>query len=964
MKSAGAYIRRGSNDGGWGVMRAACSRAFVVALALLSRPALALDPPDHERWQGGMDAAQAALASRDVVALQPAIEAVFAQAIRMRDQDPRTAQSGARLVEASQMVELHSRDELTALLERLDAMTRVPGGLSNTLSATPAMSLARILSQDRRFAEARALMHGVAERAAADLGAAHSTVRIARQHEASFAVAMGDFDGALTSLGAALDSVRSTFGSSSSEYADVLITMGRVRERRGDIQGALELGNEARALVMGPARQSTQVLVILNLAALFEDCGELMKARELYQRADVSVANVRDGEGSHIAILVQLAYLNARLGDGAAARAFTARASDIGLGVAQRFPWVYVDALFNEATIYNMAGRYDQAVASIERAASFAGSMSAAQVTAFDQRRAWAYIDAHRWERALSIGNQLLQTAVPETADYASAATIVAFASAMREQPVARTALAQKAVDIRRDLNPRREPLYELFVVAVSYAAEGRTQESAELQKQIIDSETALRGPYQVGWERLRTYAATLEKLGRSAEAAEVSARVAAESASLTAAFESSVAGPSRVFVSEQNAFGFSINLTDARWRRWSGESTGWKMAAFAAQFHTTPDVREATLVVMPVLLPEGLDRDLALAGLLAYIGHDAAVLQPWSGGNQGGFEYRLSQSPLPGRPFDYTGRVLLTERGFYLAIAAVFANSETAAQAAALAIDQVLIGQRPDPRTLGPAERELHGAILNNIGVGIADHERYDQALLALEAAKEFNLNDTLLQNVIFVNMSAGNFADVVDAVNRYPGGPAAYPKLFFVRAASQQALGNAAAAIADFRAGFAAGLRDDNSAEEYIGLLIDDGQAEAGAAFLDAYAAEQSSSNILALQALVGAQLGDDVRMQQALAALEDPAQSSLEAALVAAVVHLQEGGVGALAGFVERLSADLVSAELYALLAATQMQAKLFGEARRNVERGLALAPANPELQALEEALRGVRTDESAL
>jgi hypothetical protein len=102
----------------------------------------------------------------------------------------------------------------------------------------------------------------------------------------------------------------------------------------------------------------------------------------------------------------------------------------------------------------------------------------------------------------------------------------------------------------------------------------------------------------------------------------------------------------------------------------------------------------------------------------------------------------------------------------------------------------------------------------------------------------------------------------------------------------------------------------------------------------------------------------------VERALRALEDPAQSSPEGALVAAIIHRQASGVGALAEFVERLPAELLSAELYALLAATQMQEQMFGAARRNVARGLELAPTNPELKTLEESLRGLGDGESAL
>ena len=943
-------------------MRAASIRAFALWLALLSAPAFALDPPDHERWEASMRAAQAALARRNVEALKPAVEGIFEQVIRMREQDARVPQSGDVLGQAFQALEVASRAELAAVLERLDAMTRVPGGLASPVSVTPAMALAALLMQDRKFVEARDVLRGVAERATADVGPAHTTVRLARQQEAGAAVAMGDFDGALVSLGEVLESVRRTFGPSSTEYADVLITTARVRERRNDIPGALAMADEAFALVNAQARLSLTVAVLLELASLYEDCGELAKARELYQRGDLSEIRGQEHEG--IPVLIRLARLNARLGDGAAARTFMTRASEIGRSVSQRFPQLYLEALFSEVALYNMAGEYEQAVASIERAATLAAALSADQVKVLDRRRASAYLGAQRWGRALAIGNQLLQAALPETDDYAAAATIVALAAAQREQPSARTELAQKAVATRRALDPQHEPFYEMFAVAMSYAAEGRLQESADLQKQIMDAETVLRGPYEVGWEQLRTYAATLEKLGRAAEAAEVLARVAAESAPLVAALGSGAAAPAGLFVNEQNPFGFGVQLGDAKWRRWTGESTGWPMAAFAAQFHPAPDLNEATLAVMPVLLPEGLDRDVALAGLLAYLNHDRGLLRPWSNATQSGYEYRFSQTNMPGRPYDYTGRVLLTERGFFLVITAVFANSPTAASAAAQALEQVVVGQPPDPSGLGPTERKLHGAILNNIGVGIGGQGRFAEALVALEAARKFDVNEVLLENLVFVNLNAGNFAAVVDEVDRYPGGPSAHPQLYFARALSRQALGNATDAIADFRAGFAAGLRDDDAAGEYVALLLEREQVAAAVEFLDEYSAEEATPEILALQALVSVQFEDETRLERTLRALEDPEQSSPEAALVAAIIHREAGGVRALGAFVERLAAELVSAELYALLAGTQMQEELFGEARRTVARGLELAPTNAELKTLEEALGRLREGESAL
>jgi tetratricopeptide (TPR) repeat protein len=939
-------------------MRAAYFRAFALSICLVCTPAFALDPPDHERWEASMKSAEAAIRTRNVATLKPALEGIFEQAIRMRDQDPRVPQSGAIIGQALQVLEVDSRAGLVAALERLDVMTRVPGGLASAVSATPAMSLAGLLMQDRKFVEARELMRGVAERATADLGAAHNTVRLARQQEARAAVAAGDFEGALASLGEALESARRTFGPTSNEYADILIATARVREQRNDVSGALELADEALALVTGRA---SPVLVILQLAGVYEDCGELAKARDLYQRGDVSNAEV---QGPNIPVLIRLAYVNARLGDGAAARTFTARASDIGRSVAQRFPGFYLDALFNEAAIYSMAGEYDQAVASIERAASLPTSLSPEQVRALDRRIASAYLGAQRWDRALAIGSELLRAAPPETADYAAAAAIVVLAAAQHEPPSPRAELAQQAIDIRRKLDPQHEPHYELFALAMSHAAAGRLQESAVLQRQIMDSEIELRGNYEVSWQQLRTYAATLERLGRSAEAAEVSARVRAESAPLAAALGAGAVAPVGVFVSEQSAFGFGVQLDDARWRRRSGEVTGWPLAAFSALFYPTPDSNEATLAVIPVLLPEGLDRDVALAGFLSYLNEDRGLLRPWSAGNQTGYEYRFSHSRVPGRPYNHTGRVLLTESGFYLAVAAVAADSAAADTAAAHALDQVVVRDRPDTRALGPADRKLHSNILNNVGVGIAGQARFSEALVALETAREFDVNETLLQNIILVNLNAGNYAAVRDEVGRYPGGAAAYPQLYFARALSERGLGNATAAIADFRAGFAAGVRDDNSASEYVELLLAEDQDDAAATFLDEYAREKSSPEIISLQALLGVRLGDKARLERALSALEDPLQSNAEAALVAALIHLQSGGYREVGAFIERLPAELVSAELYGLLAAAQIEAELFNEARRTVARGLEISPTNPELKSLEESLRGTLGSERVL
>ncbi len=925
---------------------------------LVAGTSLALDPPDHEKWQAGVGALNAAIGRKDVKGVEDAVVAVFEQAIRMPDRDTRLIESAAVLGQAANIVEVEgSHARAVALLKKLNSMTAVPGGLANPVAWTPAFAVASELAQQRDFAGARAVMADVAKRGTADFGAPHVVVRQARQQEAGIAAATGDYDGALALLNEVVESTRRAFGPTSPEYAEALVGTARLHIQREDFARAGVIANEARALLQ--ARPPPTIGPLLALAAVLEGVGDLANARDIYQRTDLSGERNSTIATTAVPVLIRLARLNARLGDGAAARGFMTRATDVARSALTTMSGPYLDALLSEASIYNMAGLRDRAAESLARCEPLLAAMSPQQATSARRRLAVGYVLSRKFDKALELSDQLLREAPAESDDYASAATIAARAAAQTSAP--RTQLAQSAIDVRRKLQPGHEPYYEIYSLALSYAAEGRWQESLDLQQRIIDEEVK-RGPYETDWEQWRSYAQALEHVGRAREASDVTKRIAAETAPLVAALQAEVAPSQSLFIAERSAFGFKADLSDSKWRRWSGESVGWPMASFAAQYYPEPNANDATLVVIPVLLPEGIEAETAVAGLLTDLNHDRGLLKPWSSGSLKGYEYRFNATNVPGRQYAFTGRLLVEERRVYLVVTTANANDPRAQAAAAAALEQVTLTALPDPESLLGADRQLHSDILNYVATGIAGPgTRLDAALTMYDAARHFGTSDALLQNIILVNLRAGRYEKVRDEINRYPGGPAAYPPLFLTRALAEQRLDDTGAALDDFRAGFATGIRDDDTAEKYVSLLLDRRLEKDAIAFLDEYAAKGSTPNVIALQALVSFKVADKERLATALDALEDPKRSSPEAALVAAILHKQQGGVGEIEQFVGGLTAELVSAELYLLLASAQIEAKQLPAAGKTVALGRAFAPNNANLQKLEQILKAQKAPE---
>src|SRR6185295_15535438 len=142
---------------------------------------------------------------------------------------------------------------------------------------------------------------------------------------------------------------------------------------------------------------------------------------------------------------------------------------------------------------------------------------------------------------------------------------------------------------------------------------------------------------------------------------------------------------------------------------------------------------------------------------------------------------------------------------------------------AAETSLDAVTLAAAPNPKAFDEREREFQSRLLAHVASTFSDRRRYDDALTLLGAARQLHVNDVLIEDIIFANVRAGRFDAARDEIDRYPGGAAADPRLYLIRAFSHESLGDNKAALADYKAGFAAGVRDDDYASQYVKLMLD---------------------------------------------------------------------------------------------------------------------------------------------
>lgn len=923
---------------------------------LTLKPVLALDAPDHAQWQASMNAAQRALKMHDYDALKSSVLGVFKQSIRMGDTDARVAKSDFLFTRAFPALQAHySHAEYIAFLKRMNALTRVRGGLASQVSWTPTYMLDELLLQDRNYAGARDLVADFAARATRDFGPTYPAARRGRQAEASAAAAMGDYERAAQVLDHLSTAVKQTYGSDSPEYVEVLLARAGLQAEKQDYAKAASLADKAAALIRSNGGMRVPFHVTLSLAQTYDNADQFKKARNGYYYVTQVLKSARQPiyQTTEVPVLTRLAYIDARLGNGSAARSDMAKAITLAHSLESSAPTVMMEALASQVSLYGFAGLYDKAVASIKLYQHLAKSSGFADKPATRRSIASSYLNAHRYREALAEGEALLHDAKQGSVDYFQDAELVALAGAQTKPPQPHVRLAKQVVAWSRKQHPDHEPRVALYVLALNYAAEGHWKKSAQMQQQIIDHQTKEKGRYEVSWTQWRSYASALEHTHNKAQATRIMRQLDAEIEPLRLALQDA-ASPG-VALQEKSPFGFSVALTDDKWLRRSDTRTGFPLSTFVVAHYPKPDRIDATLMVLSVPLPAGVVSDTVIDGLLPRFGTDRASLTPWFKGPLAGYEYRTVRD-VSGRRSVYFGRFIVQHSAVFVLAAVTDSGDSRAAAAVKAAFDEISFSGAVDPKQFGAADRKRYAAVLNIVGNGLSGNSNFKDALALYKAARRFDAeNKTVAANIVWTDLQLGDYEAVRKEVNRYPGDLKASPNLLSWRAFSNQVLGDDTAAIADYGAAFTNGYRNDDYAAEYVNLLTKHSRDAEAAAFLDKYAAVKLTPNVLALEALVDSKLGDEQKLEDTLKKLEDPAHSNPQVALVGAMVRLRHDGVNGLAALVSRLArVKLTSAATYLLLARAQLAAGHLAQASSAVDDGLKLAPNDAALNAMKNAL----------
>lgn len=928
--------------------------AWLLAALLVGCFRQAPGPPDDARWQASLSAAQKALATSNAAALQRATLHLFDQARRMADADSRVPESSSVLEQAVQELErLSPKRNVIKFLYQLNDMTKVPQGLGPPLSRLPAQMLYDLLTKSGRLGQARQLMANFEARAEADFGDTHPAARLGMRREADAAATMHDYDAALKLLDRLAKITGKVYGKKSPEYAEVLIATAQVDLDREDDLDSATAADRALAMIKHNPRAS--VSSFIEIAKIYEGTRQLVKARDAYQRVDLSVDS-RHTPGyatTYGPVLCRLAYLNARLGDGASARKYLRRAAAFAQTVAAESPETVLGALMTEATVYNMADEHDRAAQVIERYQQVAAASGLSRDPEGRRGVVSVYLAAGRYPQAMREAEVMLKDAQSDTPSYAEAATLVALVGAEEDPPEPRTDLAKAAVALWRKYEPQYEPYDALYALALSYAAQGQWGESAKLQGRIIREQNAARGDYATDWDHWRHYAQALAHIGQQKKANDIAARLTAQVEPLHRMF--SDPRDAAINLYEHNALGFTVSLTDDKWQRWAGEATGWPMAAFTAQYAEANGRSDGTLVVVALLLPPGLASDTAVMALSDMLGANYKSLKPWKEGALTGYQFTFERSGTPGRSFSYNGHFIVKDYAVYAVLAATDSDKPDALAAGNLALSQVSLDGAVRAADVRGADRKLEGLLLNAVGNTLSARRRLDEALNIYKVAREFDANGTVAQNIIFANLQLGNYKDVRNEIDHYSGNLAASPELYIWRALSEEALGDKEAAVSDYASGFDHGFRDDGSAAQYVRVLLSLKRGQDAKTFLDKYAAAKLTPDVIGLQALLSFKLGDKIRLEQAMKRLQNPATSSPDAALIGGIIELQRHGVAGLTKLVAKLEqVGLTSGPLYTLLANAQIQANLPDAARTSVDRGLKVAPNSSQLKTLKKQL----------
>src|SRR5690606_1621566 len=106
---------------------------------------------------------------------------------------------------------------------------------------------------------------------------------------------------------------------------------------------------------------------------------------------------------------------------------------------------------------------------------------------------------------------------------------------------------------------------------------------------------------------------------------------------------------------------------------------------------------------------------------------------EPWSKGEQSGYEYRFERSVGARLVYRFIARLIIEPRAIYLAVASGNKDLPDAIERAERALDGIRFDHEPvRSDELTGESRAVHGQLLNHLGVWHYERGRLDQALSA----------------------------------------------------------------------------------------------------------------------------------------------------------------------------------------------------------------------------------------
>ncbi|HSI12070.1 MAG TPA: tetratricopeptide repeat protein [Chthoniobacter sp.] len=414
-------------------------------------------------------------------------------------------------------------------------------------------------------------------------------------------------------------------------------------------------------------------------------------------------------------------------------------------------------------------------------------------------------------------------------------------------------------------------------------------------------------------------------------------------------------------FTSER--FVYSVDLRNTGWTR---RFTNLAASMPAAEFGATNATATACFIVIPVWIGEepvdlsSLTHALTMRFGIPYPDEAISGEKDWTQNLLHGRAFAY-ESQREGVDFTYRLRVL-QGRGFaYLLVAWMDKKSSPLTDQLDEALDRVTFPDQggPQPQLSNDRERETQTLVYNSIGLALDRSEQTEAAKPWFKRGFEVTRhNPVLLSNYAEICMKLSQPAEALallnEAMPNFPGNQ----KLASCRAAAQWQSGDLDGAIQSYTELFNTGWRNDVEFTGYIRELCNRSRADAALTALDRYTSGHDSAAMRRLRAEVLVAKGDPTQAIEMLTAAREKSPNDMEAALALVDTYLGARKLTEALAECDRLIATHhESVEVLRRKGLAEFALKHYREAKATLEKALAKAPTNLELQRLVEGVSGL-------